>query len=314
MKHSSHAHGVLLVLLACLLWGTTGTAHSFAPPDMPAHWVGALRLAVAALVFVGVAVYSGAARPTPDRSKVGFLAGWGTTGRLVLCALCMAVNNLAFFTGLRLSSSVGLGTTVAIGSSAVFAGLLAAALNRQWPRALWWLGMVIGITGGVLMALASSSGAPASSDAQMFLGLALCLIAGMAYGSYAVLCQPLLARMKVAQLNAWVFGVAALLSMPVALWLGEGTLPSMGARGWTVVLYLGVIATALAYALFSLGLKSISAATGVALSKAEPVTAFVLAAVVLGEPVYTQSVLGLALVLLGLWIVTRAEMRGTSSH
>lgn len=45
------------------------------------------------------------------------------------------------------------------------------------------------------------------------------------------------------------------------------------------------------------------------LSKAEPIVAFVLAIVVLGEPVSAQAIVGLALVLAGLALVMRAEMR-----
>ena len=33
-----------MVLLAAMLWGTTGTAQTLAPAGLPAHWVGALRL------------------------------------------------------------------------------------------------------------------------------------------------------------------------------------------------------------------------------------------------------------------------------
>ena len=43
-QFSSSLHGVVLVLLAAVLWGTTGTANSFAPEGMPPFWVGALRL------------------------------------------------------------------------------------------------------------------------------------------------------------------------------------------------------------------------------------------------------------------------------
>ena len=51
-QSSSSAHGVLLVLIAAMLWGTTGTAQSFAPAGMSPLWVGALRLVMAGLFFV----------------------------------------------------------------------------------------------------------------------------------------------------------------------------------------------------------------------------------------------------------------------
>lgn len=335
-QHPSHAsRGVIFVLLACVLWGTTGTAHSFAPEGMSAHWVGALRLVVAASFFIVLATIApkAAAQPaqmpqtpstqnrtldrglaraqaqSPSDGATATTAAALPSGQLLLCALCMVAYNLAFFDGLR-RTGVGLGTAVAIGSSPVFAGLLSAALLKRWPARAWWLGTAIGIVGGALMALANHGDETGhlASGWDLMLGLALCLLAGLAYGSYAVLCQPLLARAGVARANAWVFATAALLSLPAAAGLG-GALPAMDVRGWGVVVYLGVFATGLAYWFFSQGLRTISAATGVTLSKAEPIVAFVLAIVVLGEPVSAQAIVGLTLVLAGLALVMRAEMR-----
>ena len=44
--------GMLMVVLAAMLWGTTGTAQTLAPAGLPAHWVGALRLLFSAAFFV----------------------------------------------------------------------------------------------------------------------------------------------------------------------------------------------------------------------------------------------------------------------
>lgn len=286
-------HGVVLVLLASVLWGTTGTAHSFAPEGMPAFWVGALRLVMAAAFFVllgRVLKDSTAARSAPMQ--------WG---RMLLCALCMVTYNMAFFAGLQYTG-VGLGTAVAIGSSPVWAGLLQAILQRRWPSGLWWLGTAIGVLGGFVMTLGKGADMSASTT-----GLALCLLAGLAYGAYAVISQPLLLKAGVSRVNAWVFLSAALISLPIAALLGGA--PSANAQGWAVVVYLGVVATGVAYLLFSMGLRTVSAATSVALSKFEPITAFVLSIIVVGEHPSWLAFFGLALVLLGLWLVVHSEMR-----
>src|SRR5918993_2865812 len=52
---SNRGLGVGLVLAAALLWGTTGTAQSFASPELSAGWFGALRLVVAAAFFAAYA-------------------------------------------------------------------------------------------------------------------------------------------------------------------------------------------------------------------------------------------------------------------
>ena len=293
MQPSSSFNGVVLVLLAAMLWGTTGTAQSFAPDGMSPYWVGALRLVVAAVFFVLlcwlIPSQHSAPHHTLDRS------------RLLLCALCMAVYNLAFFAGLQ-RTGIGLGTAVALGSSPIWAGLLQAILLRRWPAPRWWLGTAIGVIGGFVMA----SGKPGSWQVAGW-GIALCLLAGLAYGAYAVLSQALVRQASIARVNAGVFGWAALLSLPLAASAG-GTL-HINAAGVSVVVYLGLIATGVSYLLFTSGLRHISAATSVALSKFEPITAFVLSIVVVGEDPSWLAVSGLCLVLLGLWIVVHSEMR-----
>jgi DME family drug/metabolite transporter len=77
------------------------------------------------------------------------------------------------------------------------------------------------------------------------------------------------------------------------------------------MLYLGVVATGVAYLLFSNALRRISGATGVTLALAEPVTAFGLAIVVVHETPSVLAFLGLAGVLAGLGLVIWSELRST---
>ncbi len=84
----------------------------------------------------------------------------------------------------------------------------------------------------------------------------------------------------------------------------------MSARAWGVVLYLGLVATGVAYLLFTHALRHISGATGVTLALAEPVVAFCLAVAVVGESPSAMAVWGLAGVIGGLLIVVWSEIRG----
>ncbi|MFD2753510.1 DMT family transporter [Comamonas terrae] len=287
-----------LVLLAAMLWGTTGTAQHFAPGDLSAYWVGSLRMLMAALFFGVLALcarpQAGIAQPRQPTSRMG--------PRILFCGLCMAVYNLSFFAGVR-ACGVALGTALAIGSGPIWAGFMQAAVQKRWPAALWWLGTCIGVSGGIVMALASTGAA----GGLPWHGMALCLLAGMSYAAYALANQALVRAGPVARANARVFGCAALLSLPCAALLG-GPLHTTP-EGWAVVAYLGVVATGCAYLLFSMGLRGMSVATGVALSKAEPITAFALSLAVVGERPAWWAVLGLAAVICGLWLVVRAEMR-----
>lgn len=290
--HTSHSsvRGVALVLLAAMLWGTTGTAQSFAPSALSPYWVGALRLAVATAFFALLA------------GRGGALPAALPWGRTLLAGACVAAYNLSFFAGVKLSG-VALGTAIAIGSGPLWAGLLQTWVQRRLPTALWWLGTLVGVAGGAAMALGQGSGVQASAQ-----GVALCLLAGLSYAAYALLNKALVLQLAPVRTNLAVFGSAALLSAPAAWALG-GPLQA-DAAGWAVVGFLGLVSTGIAYLLFSSGLRHISGATGVTLALAEPVTAFVLAILVVGEQQQLLAWLGLAGVIVGLLLVVGAELRG----
>ena len=278
-----------LVLLAAMLWGTTGTAQSLAPATLSPYWVGALRL------VIGSAFFAVLAWRAPARS------GPWPWAQMALAGGCIAVYNLSFFAGVK-QSGVALGTALAIGSGPIWAGLLQTLLARRLPPALWWLGMLVSVAGGAAMAL--GQGGELRLNAT---GVALCLLAGLAYASYTLVNKPLVLRLGPARANLAVFADAALLSVPVA-WVLGGPLQA-GAAAWGVVLFLGLVSTGLSYLLFSSGLRHISGTTGVTLALGEPVTAFVLAVWVVGERQQPLAWLGLAGVIAGLLLVVWAELR-----
>ena len=46
--------GIVLALSAAVLWGTTGTSQHFAGAHLSPYWIGALRLAIAAVFFASL--------------------------------------------------------------------------------------------------------------------------------------------------------------------------------------------------------------------------------------------------------------------
>ncbi len=289
--------GIVLALSAAVLWGTTGTSQHFAGAHLSSYWIGALRLAIATVFFA--LLVAATERDRAARTRVT-----GLWRRQLLAGAAIAVYNLAFFAGVRLAG-VAVGTTIAIGSGPLFAGALQAAVTRRPPVALWWLGTALAIGGGATIALASGGAATADPT-----GLALCLCAGFSYAVYTLAAKSLSAHASPARASLWVFGTAAVIALPAA-WLivpsGGADLVAAGSRGWLVVAWLGVVATGVAYLLFSSALRFISAATGVALALGEPLTAFTLAVLLLGEPMRASGFAGIALILAGLALVVRAE-------
>jgi DME family drug/metabolite transporter len=196
---------------------------------------------------------------------------------------------------------------VGIGSGPLFAGALQALITRRVPAGLWWMGTALAVAGGAAIAL--GQGGAGDADA---LGLLLCLAAGFSYAVYTLTAKSLSAHASPARASAWVFGTAAVIALPVAWTLvpsGPADLAAAGARSWLVVAWLGVVATGVSYLLFSTALRFISGATGVALALAEPLTAFTLAVLLLGEPLRASGLAGIALIMAGLALVVTAENR-----
>ncbi|WP_345797623.1 DMT family transporter [Castellaniella sp. MT123] len=287
-------HGILLVLGAGMLWGTTGTAQSFSDGTLSPYWVGALRLLVATLFFL---IYAGSINGLSHLIRQLADLDWR---RAIWAGACMAGYNLTFFAGVKITG-VAVGTALTIGSGPIWAGLLQLAGGTR-PGAGWWAGTLLAVAGGVLLVF--GRGGDIQADP---LGIALCLAAGLAYAVYAILNKRLVHRSAPAVTTLGVFFTGAVLALPAA-WFGAGPL-TITTAGWLVVGFLGIVATGAAYLLFSTGLRSISAASGVSLALMEPVTAFLLALIVVGERPAALAYAGLAALLAGLAIVIRAETR-----
>ena len=290
--------GMGLVLGAAMLWGTTGTAQTLAPAGLPAHWVGALRL-----LFAGAFFWAYALLEPREQALLSQLARlpWPW---VLLAGASMAAYNLTFFAGVK-ASSVAVGTAIALGSGPVWAGLLQIAATRRSPSGAWWSGTLVAVAGGSWMVLGSAQQLAISAA-----GVALCLAAGLSYAVYTLISKRLVGGTTPSVVTLTIFSSAAAIAAPAAFAL-SGT-PSTGAQGWWIVVYLGVAATGVAYLLFTHALRRISSSTAVSMCLAEPVTAFFLAILVVGERPPAAAFGGLALVLIGMVGVVRAEIRSSA--
>jgi len=277
-------HAVLIVL-AAVLWGTTGTAQALAPADAQPMVVGALRLLVGGAALLAWALASGGLRGVPVWPVLPLAAAGAS----------MAIYQVCFFTAM-LKTGVAAGTLVAIGSAPVFAGLLAFLIRGERPGRRWLLATALAVGGCALLMTVDAAGVRISPA-----GILLALGAGAAYANYAVVSKGILEHLDPAAAMAVVFVTGALLLVPVLLFYDLAWLAAP--RGLTAALYLGVVATALSYILYARGLKGTPVAHAVTLTLAEPLTAGLLGIAVLGERLSGQSALGMALILAGLAVV-----------
>jgi drug/metabolite transporter, DME family len=276
----------LQVLLAAVCFGTTGTAQALGPSASPVA-VGAARIVLGGALLVAIARAMGVGIPRVSATTVAI-------------AVAVAVYQLSFFAAVRLTG-VAIGTVVAIGTGPAAAGLLGRMVNGERLGGRWALATACAAAG---VALLAGDGAGTVDPG----GIALAVAAGVGYATCTVLSKRLLDRGAAPEgVMAAGFGGAAVLLAPVLAVAGPGFLTTAG--GLATALYLGAIPTALAYVLFSRGLRRLSSGETATLVLAEPLTAAALGIVALGEHASPAAALGAALVLGGLAVLAAPGRR-----
>jgi DME family drug/metabolite transporter len=275
------------VLLASLCFGTTGTAQALGPDGLSPAGVGAGRILVGGGLLVLIALLT--------RSNLTTLP----LRPLVLAAAAVATYQLSFFAAVH-DTGVAVGTIVALGSAPALAGGIEWAVERTAPSRAWAAATALACAGVAMLALAGA-------DADISLpGVGLALCAGASYAGYTLAAKGMLRTHSPETVMAGAFGLGAVFLLPVLLIAGSG-LATTGGLG--LIVFLGVIPTALAYLLFARGLKTLSAAETATLTLAEPLTAALLGVIVLGEELSAPAALGGALILSGLVVLAKPDVR-----
>jgi drug/metabolite transporter, DME family len=268
------------VLLAAICFGTTGTAQAVGPGGSPVA-VGAARIVLGGLLLALVARGLRVRMPRIGAALIGM-------------ATAVAVYQLSFFAAVKLTG-VAVGTVVAIGSGPAAAGALGLLVNGERLSARWAQATILAAIGVLL--LAGDGGA--SVDLT---GVALAVTSGVGYATYTVLSKRMLDAGEAPEgVMAAGFGGAAVLLLPALVVAGPGFLGTPG--GLAMAAYLAAVPTALAYVLFSRGLRHMSSGETATLVLAEPLTAAVLGVVALGEHPSPTAGIGALLVLAGLLVL-----------
>jgi len=286
----------LAILAAALCFSTTGTAQALAGVDASPLAVGAARIVVGGgiLGLLALARRSRAPIPRGSRRSTATLVAVGAVGVLAYQPL--------FFLGTR-ENGVAIGTVVALGSAPIATGIVDAMRSRRLPSARWTLATAIALTGVVLV-----SGVTGGAVALAPGGLLASAGAGMSYALYTVCGKALIERgWNSTRVMGTVFGVAAVASLPVLLAAGTSWLTTP--NGLALALWLGLVTTAVAYLLFGWGLARLSAVTVSTLTLAEPLAATLLGLFVLHEQLTPVSAIGLALIAVGLAVVSAPSRR-----
>lgn len=282
----------LAVLAAAVVWGTTGTAATFAPLGTRGLAVGAAGMGGGGLLLLAGAAVPAGRLLIDRRHRSALLAG----------AACVVVYPLAFYSAMA-EAGVALGVCVTIGSAPVAAALLERALTGRRLSPRWLVAVAAAVAGAVLLA----AGDPRSAHGgHPIAGAALSLLAGCCYAGYSVAAAGIMADGVHARgVVPAMFGLAAGLLLPISVAAGPGVWAA--GRGLAVVGYLSVVPMAGGYLLFGWGLRRVPASTATAVSLAEPVAAALLADLVAGQALDPLGWLGVAVVAAAVPMLSAAD-------
>ena len=287
---------MLALVLASILWGTTGTAASFFPDAVSPLAIGASTMAVGGILLFLFSL----------RLSVGTLRDPVARRWLVIGAVGVVVYPLAFYSAMD-QAGVAIGNVVALGSGPIFAALFEWLWERHRLSVRWLIATVIAVAGVALVSTARHS--DAAEGKSVATGVLLGLLAGLAYALYTYASTRAIATGRSGRgVMGGMFGLGAVALVPVLLVTGGPLLADPQTVG--IAAYLAIGPMFLAYLLFGFGLRGIRSSVATTITLIEPFVATVLAVVVVGERLGWTGWLGLLLIITGVAVLVAARQPG----
>jgi DME family drug/metabolite transporter len=282
--------GLAQVSLAGVLWGTGGLGVQIIREHEPMSvlTVSAWRMGLATLVLLGAVA---ALRQAGD--VVRLLRE--RPGPAVLAGVATGAYQALYF-GSVVSVGVTVATVVSLGLAPVIVTAVECLRQRRLPGPAMLGVLGLALTGLVLV---SSTAGLGETGPRPVLGVVLAALSGTTYALTTMLAESVAVTTTPLALTTVATGAGALALLPLGLLGARGDAPLLTSDPVVLgtLVYLGVFTMALAYGLLYAGLRTTSGSAAVIASLLEPVTAAVVAAIVLDERLGVAGVAGTLLIL-----------------
>jgi drug/metabolite transporter (DMT)-like permease/uncharacterized protein YjiS (DUF1127 family) len=188
--------------------------------------------------------------------------------------------------------------------------LVASALKAERLSGRKSAGVLIAIGGVGVALLADLKAAPAGA----WRGDAIMVAATLCMALYSIWSRPLIARSSAMGFVAAGMGCGSLVQCLLALAGGDlGRLSAFGAGQWAAIAYLGVFGGALTFFLWVVALAHTTPTKVTNTITLNPLTASIVAALLIGEPIGLSLVVGIAAVFTGILIASTDRPAGPNA-
>ncbi len=291
-SHGGARLGLVQVCAAGVLWGTGGLVVTVLHErdGLGALTVSAWRMLLAALTLVGFAVLTRRAGHV-----VATMRAHPVAAILVGCGTAL-YQGLYFVSVLLVGVSVS--TVVSLGLAPIIAATWEHARSGTRPTARQVCVLAAALAGLVLITWTAGHGSAAPGD-NPTLGLVLAVLSGATYAATTVLGHTLAQRVDPVALTTCATAAGAVALAPFLVVAAVAGWPMLPQSGESVLLlvYLGVATMALAYGLLYAGLRTTSGSAATVATLVEPLSAALLAVLLLDERLTWPALLGGGLIL-----------------
>jgi drug/metabolite transporter (DMT)-like permease len=284
----------------CLIWGTTWIAMKAGIATVPPCFFAGTRFTAAGGAMLCYLWWRD--------GRISFAVGDLARFAGVTLLLVSATYGLLFWGMLYVSS--GLSAVLEMSLMPVTTLALGIALGEDRFTRAQACGIALGIAGlGVLYGPKLVVGGGASGAMELA-GAAAIILSTFTYSLGSVLTGPLLRRYSAGLVSGVTMFAGGLGLLIGALMLEPGAVAAMSFRwdaaawaGWAFLLLFGSL---LAYTMYMHLIRNWGASRAASYAFVSPVFAVVLGVVVLGETLHPSDAVGMAIMLLGAWLVLRA--------
>jgi drug/metabolite transporter (DMT)-like permease len=286
--------GILAAILSSGLGGTSIGATRYLVTAIDPLAIGSFRFGIGFLLLLPVALLQGARWPTSrDWSRVAAL------GVLYFCLFPILFNAALIFT----TAARG---ALALSTLPLLTMVVGATLGSEVLTVRKSLGVLIATLGVAIALLSGLASAPPGAwrGDLLMVGAALCM------ALYSIWSKPFIARSGPIRFTAVSMGIGAACLIMISCWRGSfAPVADFGIPQWLAAAYLGAFGSALTFYLWAFALAH-TTPTRVAISvTVNPITASLVGAALLNEPLRWNLVGGIVTVFVGIWIATTAGRR-----
>jgi DME family drug/metabolite transporter len=287
LQIQSGLSAVLCVVVASILWGTTGTASAFIP-DVSPLGIGAFAMGVGGILLV----LNAKKHLVSDKAKL-----LSQPKVLLIGSLCVAIYPLAFYSSMRLAG-VAIGTVISIASAPFFTVMMERLISNKHITRRWKISFAFGTAGVVLLTLGKMHYLDVTvASSNQVLGVLLGLIAGLTYATYSWSARQMIENgVNSKSAMASMFGLSAILLLPSLLFTGDNLF--LDIKHISVALYMAIAPMFLGYLLFGQALRVIEASRATLITLLEPIVATILAIIIIGEAFSPIGWLGMGLMVI----------------